>query len=98
MDVDSGQHSQFAVAIIAQLLAFPPNIRPFGIGLRADRYIFSRSHRHRAGDKPRNAGDQDALMCPLALATLKCFHSFPFLKLQDIFDDAVGELASRGSI
>ena len=22
-----------------------PNIRPFGIGLRADRYIFSRSHR-----------------------------------------------------
>jgi hypothetical protein len=45
-------NSQFAVAITAQLLTFPPNIRLFGIGLRADRYIFSRSHRHRASDKP----------------------------------------------
>jgi hypothetical protein len=28
----------------------------------------------------------------------KCFHGFPFLKLQDVFDDAVGELAFHGSV
>jgi hypothetical protein len=32
------------------------------------------------------------------VASIKYSHGFPFLKLQDVLDDAVGELVFRGSV
>lgn len=59
-DIEAGQLVQLGVAVVGQLAAFARQVRPLGIGLRADGDVFPGRHRHRTRDEPRDAGDQDA--------------------------------------
>ena len=45
-----------------QLLALAGEVGLFGIGLRTDRDIFARRHRHRAGDQAGDARQQDVAL------------------------------------
>ena len=45
--------------ILAELFALTREIGMFCIGLRADGNVFTGRHRHRAGNKPRHAGQEN---------------------------------------
>ncbi|KJC56602.1 hypothetical protein UP10_33465 [Bradyrhizobium sp. LTSPM299] len=62
LDVNVGQLPGFSGGVFAELLAFARDIRRLRVGLRTHRDILPRCHGHRAGDKPRDACNQHALM------------------------------------
>ena len=58
-DVDLGQFLAFELRRISELLGLACEIGMLGIGLRADGNIFTGRHRHRAGNKTGDTGQQD---------------------------------------
>ena len=62
LDVDFGQLIEFEFGVLAQLLALAREIRPFGVGLRADGHILAGGHRHGAGHQSRDTRDQDGVL------------------------------------
>ena len=62
LDVDFGKFINVKLDIFAQLLAFAREVRPFGVGLRADRHILAGGHRHGAGHQSRDTRDQDVVL------------------------------------
>ena len=63
LDVEISKLIELEFGIVAQLLAFAPEVRPFGVGLRADGHIFAGGHRHRASHQSRDTGDQHTVLC-----------------------------------
>src|SRR5450755_3415431 len=57
-DIDRRQFLAFARIVSLEFLAFTLDIGLLRVGLRVHRDIFSGSHRHRTGRKPRNSGEQ----------------------------------------
>ena len=62
LDVDFSKLIKLKLSILTQLLAFPPEIRLFGVGLRADGHILASGHRHGASHKSRDTRDQDIVL------------------------------------
>lgn len=62
-DVDLGKLIKLKLRILAELLALAPQICLVGIGLRPHLHILAGSHRHRAGDKACDAGNQHVAWC-----------------------------------
>jgi hypothetical protein len=61
-DVDIGKLVKLERGVLAQLLTLAREVRPFCIGLRADRHIFAGGHRHGAGHQAGDTGDQDGVL------------------------------------
>ena len=59
LDVDLGEFRPLELDVGGQLPALAAEIGLLGVGLRADRDILARRHRHRTCHQPGNAGEQD---------------------------------------
>ena len=57
LHVDRRELASLGADVRGELASFASEVRRFGIGLRAHRYVLAGSHRHRTGDEPRHAGD-----------------------------------------
>jgi hypothetical protein len=62
LDVDLSKLIKFKLSILSQLLAFTPEIRMFGVGLRADGHILASGLRHGASHQSRDTRDQDFML------------------------------------
>ena len=63
--IDGGQFAGLGLRIGIQLGALTRQIGGLGIGLRADRNILARRHRHGPGDESRDARDEDPCLAGL---------------------------------
>ena len=60
--IDFAELGQLRLGIVAKLLTFFRHFGHFGVGLGADRDIFSCRHRHCAGDQPGDTGDNHGVL------------------------------------